>query len=98
MIPQDLDWATIAGSEAHNDEPIASKCQQFIEGQRLQSGFRRLNLRHSLYQFQAMLRAMSTHWGIAEEMREQLSPWASFGLGYERLLVRLFVAMFLLDE
>ncbi|KEF56339.1 uncharacterized protein A1O9_07920 [Exophiala aquamarina CBS 119918] len=79
VVPQELDWAIIAGVEGHNDGPIASKCRQFIETQRLQPGFRRLNLRHSLYQFQAMLRAMSTHWGIAEEMRQQLYPWTSFG-------------------
>lgn len=79
VVPHDLDWAIIAGSAGRIDGPIASNSQQFIEGKRLPSGGRRLNLRHSLYQFQGMLRAMSSHWGIAEEMRQQLYPWTSFG-------------------
>src|SRR6185437_8181908 len=37
VVPNDLDWAIIAGSARRIDGPIASNCQQFIGGHRLQS-------------------------------------------------------------
>lgn len=84
-LPRHVNWNLVADWDddyAHGENSLqVEEFRAFFQGKKLPSGYRRLNLRLSLYQLQTTLRTMSAQWGIAEEMRQVLLHWTSFDLG-----------------
>ncbi|KAK5220577.1 hypothetical protein LTR72_007199 [Exophiala xenobiotica] len=77
-VPREVDWKMMP-DDPMGSTSAGSRSQQFLAGQPMQSNYRVLNVRHSLFLLRGMLQTMSLQWGIAKEMCELLNPWTSFG-------------------
>lgn len=80
-VPGQVDWRLVYVNSTFEKDVASniSSYRQFLQGDELQSSYKSIHLRHSLYQFQAMLQTISSQWGIAGEMRDLLLPWTLLG-------------------